>query len=244
MDQRHKYFRASGGVYTTTADYARFLTMWMNGGRLGDIRLLSRATVEAALRPGADRGNGQTYAMHWTVFHAETASGMPAVFGHGGSDGTLALAFPTIHAAVLYFTQSRFHDERGRFRSYLGRVPPFDDFVTSERKPEIERQWEEIRSQYREQVRIPPSQLKRYVGSYDGSGMKHEVLVREDTLFYRVPEDSTTVTLRPVAPHVFIGHDACMDYLFRVTFEPAEDGTINGYVVDFVDRGSEAFRRR
>lgn len=130
MDQRFPYFRASGGVYSNTMDYARFMTMWMHGGRFGDVRLLSRATVEAALRPATDLGLGP-YGMQWRIWNPETVDGIPLLFGHGGSDGTLALGFPAIDAVVLYFTQSRGHDQRVRFQSHLGRVRPFGEFVVS-----------------------------------------------------------------------------------------------------------------
>jgi CubicO group peptidase (beta-lactamase class C family) len=35
-----------GGLYSTAADYARFAQMLLNGGRLDDVRILSRKTVE------------------------------------------------------------------------------------------------------------------------------------------------------------------------------------------------------
>jgi hypothetical protein len=45
--------------------------------------------------------------MHWEIYHPGDAGSMPLVFGHGGSDGTLAMALPAHNAMVLYFTQSR-----------------------------------------------------------------------------------------------------------------------------------------
>lgn len=241
MDQRFKYFRASGGVYSTPADYARFVTMWMNGGRVGHVRLLSTETVEAALRPVARRGNEQEYAMHWTIQNSETANGMPLLFGHGGSDGTLALAFPAIDAVVLYFTQSRYHDERTRFRSYLAGVSPFANFMTAEGKPEIERQWSAIRSGDGGRPRTSPGQLTRYVGSYSGP-VEHEVLLRGDALIMRLRD--AAVPLHPVSPHVFLGNDDCADRLFRITFTEAEDGTISRYRLEFADGLTGDFERK
>jgi CubicO group peptidase (beta-lactamase class C family) len=98
------FFRASGGLFCTARDYAAFLRMWLDHGRAGDRQLLSEASVAEALTPGPlfDR-----YGMHWELYHpATTAGGMP-VFGHGGSDGTVAIALPEQDAMVLYFTQSR-----------------------------------------------------------------------------------------------------------------------------------------
>ena len=43
------YFSGGGGLSSTTADYARFLQLFMNGGALGHVRLLGRKTVEMML---------------------------------------------------------------------------------------------------------------------------------------------------------------------------------------------------
>ena len=42
------------------------------------------------------------------------SGGLPA-FGHGGSDGTLAVAFPELDATALIFTQSRGNGVLRRF---------------------------------------------------------------------------------------------------------------------------------
>jgi methyl acetate hydrolase len=39
-------FRGDGGLYSTVHDYARFMQMLLNGGRLGDARLLSERSVK------------------------------------------------------------------------------------------------------------------------------------------------------------------------------------------------------
>lgn len=119
--QRFRYFRASGGVYTTTSDYARFLSMWRNKGAFGDRRLLREATVEAALR----QHPAGSYGHHWRVPATEYVGGMPRVFLHEGADSTLAMALPALDTIVLYFTQSRGPGIRPMFRSALSRVPAF-----------------------------------------------------------------------------------------------------------------------
>jgi CubicO group peptidase (beta-lactamase class C family) len=43
------YFSGGGGLSSTTADYARFLQLFINGGELDGVRLLSRKTVELML---------------------------------------------------------------------------------------------------------------------------------------------------------------------------------------------------
>jgi methyl acetate hydrolase len=38
-------FRGDGGLYSTAQDYGRFMRMLLNGGRLGDVRILSEKSV-------------------------------------------------------------------------------------------------------------------------------------------------------------------------------------------------------
>jgi CubicO group peptidase (beta-lactamase class C family) len=101
--QQTPWFRASGGIYTTVFDYARWLEVWMDRGAFAGGRLLSEEMVMAALTPGYADG----YGLHWELFSGSTDGTEVRAFGHGGSDGTFALAVPELDAMVLYFTQSR-----------------------------------------------------------------------------------------------------------------------------------------
>ena len=47
--RRVTYFSGGGGLSGTTADYARFLQLFLNGGELDGVRLLGRKTVELML---------------------------------------------------------------------------------------------------------------------------------------------------------------------------------------------------
>jgi hypothetical protein len=49
------------------------------------------------------------YGQHWMVYQGAkpAAAGSLPIFGHGGSDGTLALVFPEQDLMAFYFTQSR-----------------------------------------------------------------------------------------------------------------------------------------
>jgi len=103
MPQQTPWFRASGGLYSTALDYARWLYVWMNLGEYEGGRLVEEGTVREALA----QGYSPRYGMHWERFDGpEEGSVLPA-FGHSGSDGTFAMAFPAVDAMVLYFTQSR-----------------------------------------------------------------------------------------------------------------------------------------
>lgn len=104
------YFRGSGGMYSTTLDYAKFMAMWMDMGQIGGTagqggakRLLSPETVKQALTPSRLSRNGdEGYGFQWQIFRESDG-----VFGHGGSDGTLAIASPKDDLMLLCFTQSR-----------------------------------------------------------------------------------------------------------------------------------------
>ena len=101
--QTFPFFRASGGLYTTILDYARWLTVFMDLGVYGEGRLLSEETVREAIGPAASMG----YGLHWEIFSSPPEDGGLPAFGHGGSDGTLALAMPSYGVVALVFTQSR-----------------------------------------------------------------------------------------------------------------------------------------
>ena len=109
------YFLASQGMYSTTKDYARFLAMYLDDGRVGDQRVLSKAAVERTLTPAIATGMPTqfpklTAQYGQLMFDYVDAAGKLRVFGHSGSDGTWAYAWPQQDLMVLYFTQSRGND--------------------------------------------------------------------------------------------------------------------------------------
>jgi CubicO group peptidase (beta-lactamase class C family) len=115
QSQAMPFFRASGGLYTTVFDYARWLDLWMERGEHGAERLISKETVNAALTPGASPG----YGLHWEIFSPVPDDGSLPTFGHGGSDGTLAVAIQELNATALIFTQSRGNRVLRRFGSMV-----------------------------------------------------------------------------------------------------------------------------
>jgi CubicO group peptidase (beta-lactamase class C family) len=106
------YFLGSQGLYSTTTDYARFLKMLAAGGAWGEKRILSKAAISRILTPTEDRtmstgfeGRRGSYGQMMTLYR--DTDGKVHAFGHGGSDGTHAYAFPDKDLFVLYYTQSR-----------------------------------------------------------------------------------------------------------------------------------------
>jgi CubicO group peptidase (beta-lactamase class C family) len=104
--QELAYFRGSGGIYSTTTDYAKFITLWMNFGKIENKEYISAELIKRALVPTALNDD---YAFHWSIYNyneTDTPKYLP-IFHHGGSDGTFAAAIPEQDMIVLYFTQSR-----------------------------------------------------------------------------------------------------------------------------------------
>ncbi len=106
-------FLTSQSLYCTTSDYARFLQLWLDAGARDGRQLLTRAAIERGLRPGQRiddfpvgfSGLQLTYGQQWMVYVDENSQ--PIVFGHNGSDGTHAWAWPAADLIVLFFTQTR-----------------------------------------------------------------------------------------------------------------------------------------
>ncbi|ESY79550.1 hypothetical protein X740_16735 [Mesorhizobium sp. LNHC221B00] len=91
------FFRASGGLFASAIDYAKFLSCMLHGGRFGDRRLLSEETIRLATGPSPV---SKEYGLQWEVFGDN-------VFGHGGFQGTLAWVDRAHDLIGLYLTQSQ-----------------------------------------------------------------------------------------------------------------------------------------
>jgi CubicO group peptidase (beta-lactamase class C family) len=130
------FFRASGGLYASAIDYAKFMAMTLNGGEFRGRRLLALESVRLATSPQSryvyppqEAVKRQSfYGLHWTVQGGEegrvkpgrekgsAASPLTRAFWHGGSDGTLAWADPATGVIGVYLTQSRGSGTGSEFR--------------------------------------------------------------------------------------------------------------------------------
>lgn len=135
------FFRASGGLYATAMDYARFMAAAAGGGRLGSVELLTPESVALATRPHAnahltpeEEATRRTiYGLHWTVFTDPEGPETPGTFGHGGSDGTYAWYDPAEELLGVWITQSRGNGQAPRFRALIYEALTRDDAVASAR---------------------------------------------------------------------------------------------------------------
>lgn len=121
-----------GGLLSTTSDYARFLELLLNGGRLGDVRLLGRKTVEAmtadhllsipraadALPP--DHGFGLGFAVK-TRLGGGVEPGSVGSYGWSGSAGTAFFVDPQENMFAILMTQApgQFDEVRELFRQLV-----------------------------------------------------------------------------------------------------------------------------
>ncbi|MEZ6014435.1 MAG: serine hydrolase domain-containing protein [Planctomycetota bacterium] len=149
-------FLGSQGLYSTTIDYARFLDLWLRRGLGPDGRLLKARSVRATLAPGPYPMRASTGFPGLAVRYGSLMQlwvdddGKVVVFGHTGSDGTHAWAFPKQRALVLYFTQSRGTSTGTRVEEELGRLllgapfdpieaaPPLEDYLGYYREDEAD----------------------------------------------------------------------------------------------------------
>ena len=91
--------RASGGMISTAADYARFLEMYRLGGTIDGRRILKPETTRAAVQPRVKINDASSYGAGWMIRPDGS-------YSHSGSDGTMAWVDPARELIGMVFTQS------------------------------------------------------------------------------------------------------------------------------------------
>jgi len=112
VDGPRRSFSGGAGLLSTARDYARFLQMMLNGGHLGDARILSPASVAlmTANHVGDLLGNGVGFGLGFEVRLDLGAAGQPGSegdYGWGGAYHTTFWVDPAERLVVVYFTQLR-----------------------------------------------------------------------------------------------------------------------------------------
>ncbi len=147
----------SQSLYSTPMDYARFIAMLMNGGTYNGDRILSEDAVNRILTPVSvmtDLGSDtpaftgfpftEVYYGQMSVLNI-SADGQLQVFGHSGSDGTWAWAFPEHDMMIFYFTQSRGQVTGIRLETDLDRLLVCPEYAPP---PEIVQKYESYLGTY------------------------------------------------------------------------------------------------
>ncbi|MCB0846309.1 MAG: beta-lactamase family protein [Bacteroidetes bacterium] len=106
-------FAGGGGLSSTTSDYATFLQMYLNGGELNGVRLLSRTTIQSMM--GNQIGDlwGDRGSYHGLGFEVVDAKGQDqggrgstGTFSWGGAFNTQYFADPEEEIIGLIFKQT------------------------------------------------------------------------------------------------------------------------------------------
>ena len=126
------FFSGGDGLSSTAKDYATFLQMYLNGGRLNGVRILSRTTIETMMnnQTGKKFGDGEKY--YGLAFGVVTKQGLakgglgsPGTFDWGGYFNTQYFADPkegTI-GILMKQTQEVGDDDTGwKFRQLVGQA--------------------------------------------------------------------------------------------------------------------------
>jgi CubicO group peptidase (beta-lactamase class C family) len=125
------FFSGGAGLSSTAKDYATFLQMYLNGGELNGVRILSRKTIETILANQTGDlfpwGGGNTYfSLAYGVVKekgvAKGGSGSEGTFDWGGYFNTQYFADPqeNIIGILMKQTQGTVSDETGwKFRQLV-----------------------------------------------------------------------------------------------------------------------------
>jgi CubicO group peptidase (beta-lactamase class C family) len=127
------FFSGGGGLSSTAKDYATFLQMYLNGGELNGIRLLSRTTVEAIMsnQIGNIWGDNpeKVYGLAFSVLtqkgEDKGGQGSEGTFDWGGYFNTQYFADPKekVIGILMKQTQGPVNDETGwKFRQMVGQT--------------------------------------------------------------------------------------------------------------------------
>ena len=111
-----KYFGGTAGLYSTAADYFRFHQMMLNGGSLGDARILGTKTVDLIIsnhiEPELSAYDGYGFGLGYSIL---TDAGKaveplrPGSFGWGGAWGTYFWVDPAEKMQAIVMAQITRH---------------------------------------------------------------------------------------------------------------------------------------
>ena len=129
---------------------------------------------------------------------------------------------------------------RGGFLDKLIRTEPFDSVLTSDGlRGEIQSQWERAKQADFTETEL----LESLVGEFRNGRLNHRVAVEKNRLVYSLASNSVPVPLKSNSKDIYLGKHPCLGYIFRITFEPADVGVVNGYRFETIDGYAMDFAR-
>jgi CubicO group peptidase (beta-lactamase class C family) len=112
------------GLFSTAQDLARYAQMLLNGGELGDTRILQETTVTLMRTPV--RVSGGLRALGWDVRTGYSSNRgdlfSKQAFGHGGFTGTALWIDPELNLFVVFLSNRVHPDGKGSVNSLAGRI--------------------------------------------------------------------------------------------------------------------------
>lgn len=112
------------GLFSTAEDLARYAQMLLNGGSLGDVRILKPETVKLMRQPievsSGFRGLGWDMRTRFSSNRGDFFSA--EAFGHGGFTGTALWIDPTLDMFVIFLSNRVHPDGKGSVNSLAGRI--------------------------------------------------------------------------------------------------------------------------
>jgi CubicO group peptidase (beta-lactamase class C family) len=123
------FFSGGAGLCSTAKDYATFLQMYLNGGELNGVRILSRTTIETIMRNqkgdrfgGGDKHYGLAFGVVTEKGVASGGEGSAGTFDWGGYFNTQYFADPqeNLVGVLMKQTQGGNDDTAWKFRLLVG----------------------------------------------------------------------------------------------------------------------------
>ena len=114
------------GLFSTAADLSRFCKMLLGGGRLGDVRILSPATVTRMTSPSTPAEMHAVRGLGWDIdssFSSNRGELFPiGSYGHTGFTGTSLWLDPGSMSYVIFLSNRVHPDGKGDVTALRGKV--------------------------------------------------------------------------------------------------------------------------
>ncbi len=120
----------NAGLFSTAADLSRFAQMMLNGGKLGDVRILKEDSIRDMTRtqnPGAVNKNGvpDHRGLLWDLYTpgpGDTGVDALTCYGHTGYTGTAIRFYPDQGVYVIALTNRVHPDDTAKVGDIRQRV--------------------------------------------------------------------------------------------------------------------------